>query len=85
MFKNILEYLENTENKYPQKISFVDNKREVTYSQLVNNSKKIGTYLAKRDIFNKPIAIFIDKTVNCLEAMFGTLYGGGFYTVIDTK
>ena len=85
MFKNILEYLENTENKYPQKISYVDNNREVTYSQLVNNSKKIGTYLAKKDIFNKPIAIFIDKTVNCLEAMFGTLYGGGFYTVIDTK
>ena len=85
MFKNILEYLENTKNKYPQKVSYVDNNREVTYSQLVNNSKKIGTYLAKKDIFNKPIAIFIDKTVNCLEAMFGTLYGGGFYTVIDTK
>lgn len=85
MYKNILEYLENTENKYPQKTSFVDNKREVTYFQLVNNSKKIGTYLAKKNIFNKPIAIFIDKTVNCLETMFGTLYGGGFYTVIDTK
>lgn len=85
MHKNILQYLEETEKKSSEKLAFIDAKREATYKEIVENSKKIGTFLTKNNITNKPIAIFIDKTVNCLEAMFGVLYGGGFYTIIDTK
>ena len=85
MYKNILEYLEETKQKYPNKLAFVDAKREATYKEIVENSRKIGMALAKKRIEHKPIAIFIDKTVNCLESMFGVLYGGGFYTIIDTK
>ena len=85
MKKNILEYLEETEKKYSEKIGFIDSKREATYKEIVENSKKIGSHLAEENIINKPVAIFIDKTVNCLEAMFGVLYAGGFYTIIDTK
>ena len=85
MNKNILEFLEETKQNYPNKSAFVDTNREATYEEIVENSKKIGTALSKKRIEHKPIAIFIDKTVNCLEAMFGVLYGGGFYTIIDTK
>lgn len=85
MKKNILEYLEETEKKYSKKKAFIDSKREATYKEIVENSKKIGSHLAEENIINKPVAIFIDKTVNCLEAMFGVLYAGGFYTIIDTK
>ena len=84
MDKNILDCLERTEKTYSNKLAFVDNKREVTYKELLENSKKIGTYLSTYEK-NQPIAIFIDKTVSCLETMFGVLYSGNFYTVIDTK
>lgn len=84
MVKNILDCLERTEKTYSNKLVFVDNKREVTYKELLENSKKIGTYLSTNEK-NQPIAIFIDKTVSCLETMFGVLYSGNFYTVIDTK
>lgn len=84
MVKNILDCLERTEKTYSNKLAFVDNKREVTYKELLENSKKIGTYLSTNEK-NQPIAIFIDKTVSCLETMFGVLYSGNFYTVIDTK
>ncbi len=84
MDKNILDCLERTEKTYSNKLAFVDNKREVTYKELLENSKKIGTYLSTNEK-NQPIAIFIDKTVSCLETMFGVLYSGNFYTVIDTK
>lgn len=83
--KNILECLEKTANEYKDKLAFADTNREVSYSELVGNSKKIGSYIGESNQINKPIAIFIDKTVNCLEAMFGTLYSGNFYTIIDTK
>ena len=86
LMKTVLEYLENTVKKYPEKIAFVDNKRTVTYTEFYNNSKKIGTSVAcKTNNINRPIAIFLDKTVGCLEAMIGVLYSGNFYAVLDTK
>lgn len=84
MDKNILDCLERTEKTYSNKLAFVDNKREITYKELLENSKRIGTYLSTNEK-NQPIAIFINKTVSCLETMFGVLYSGNFYTVIDTK
>ena len=84
MDKNILDCLERTEKTYSNKLAFVDNKREITYKELLENSKRIGTYLSTNEK-NQPIAIFIDKTASCLETMFGVLYSGNFYTVIDTK
>ena len=86
MKKSIIDILEETTKKFSNKEAFVDSKRKVTYNEFLNNSKKIGTYINKSVNKTKvPIAIFIDKTVNCLEAMIGTIYSGNFYTVLDVK
>ena len=86
MEKSIIDIIEKKSSELPEKEIFVDNKRRVTYKDFVNNSKKIGTFINKKtQETNKPILIFIDKTVNCLEAMIGTLYSGNFYTIIDVK
>lgn len=86
MIKNILQVLEKSEEKFSDKIAFGDSKREATYKEFVNNAKLIGTNIANcLNAQNLPIVIFIDKTVNCLEAMIGTIYSGNFYTVIDKK
>ena len=78
--------MEKTVRKYPQKEVFIDAKRRVTYEEFLSNSKKIGTYINNvTEETNKSIVIFIDKTVNCLEAMIGAIYSGNFYTVIDVK
>lgn len=85
MKKNILQCLEDTTNRFPNKIAFEDINGSVTYQEFTQNSKKIGTKLAKINQINKPIAIFIDKSISCLEAMMGILYSGNFYTVLDVK
>lgn len=86
MIKNILQALENSERKFPEKIIFGESEKEVTYSDFLKNSKKIGTNIIKNIKKEKePIVIFIDKTINCLETMMGILYSGNFYTIIDTK
>lgn len=85
MRKNILEVLEETESKYPNKIAFAEIIKEENYQELVRNSKKIGTGILKesKDKFSVPIVVFMDKTVNCIETMMGILYSGNFYTVMD--
>lgn len=86
MEKSIVDILEKTTKKYPKKLAFVDSNRQVSYVEFLENSKKIGTFITnKYNQTNKSIIIFIDKTVNCLEAMIGSIYSGNFYTIIDVK
>lgn len=82
--KNILEFIENSAKKFPNKTAFSDEANSITYTELLNMSKAIGTTLAKFNTKNKPIAVLLDKTVFALTAFFGVVYSGNFYTVIDS-
>ena len=85
MEKSILQSLENTTKRFPNKLAFEDINRGATYKEFTENCRKVGTGLAKLNEINKPIAIFMDKSVACLETMMGILYSGNFYTVLDNK
>lgn len=83
MNKNILEMLEQTTQKYPCKLAFCDNKTQATYEEFTKQAKQIGSALLSLQQKNKPIAIFIEKSVECLETMMGVLYSGNCYTILD--
>ena len=86
MIKNVLEYLEMNQKKTPDKIIFLDERNSITYQEFTNIAKLIGSNIYdKLDKTNKSIVIFMEKTVECLVAMMGTVYSGNFYTVMDTK
>lgn len=57
----------------------------MTYSEFLNTAKAIGTDIAKSGVFKKPIAVIAERSVKNLAAMFGVLYSGNFYTVIDSE
>lgn len=80
--KNILEYFEKTTQRYPDKIGFVDEQRAATFAETEECAKSIGTALSAYGS-KRPVAIFIDKNVNCIETMLGALYANDFYIVID--
>ena len=71
MKKTVFEQLEVTATKYPDKVIFFDSTREITYKDFVQECKYVGTELIKNNWLNKPIAIYIDKTINCLKNMIG--------------
>ena len=85
MVKTIVDLLEQTERKYNEKIAFSETKKDITYRDFVMEAKKLGTALASKTLFKKPVAIFLDKSIECLYSMIGTVYSGNFYTIIDTK
>lgn len=80
--KNILEYLEKSAEKYPDKIGFSDDTRKVTYAEIMQNAKRIASSL-KNIEKNSPVVIASDRSVKSIEAMFGVIYAGCFYTVVD--
>ncbi len=83
--KNILEMLEHSAKRFPDKYIFRDEKTDVTYSEFLNTAKSIGTAIAENGIFKNPIAVIAERSVGNLTAMFGVLYSGNFYTVIDSE
>ena len=85
MKKSIVDYLEKNRKKYGDKIIFSERDKDITYNDFVIESKSIATSILDLNLYNKPIIIFIDKTINALVSMFGVTYSANFYTVIDVN
>lgn len=85
MKKNIIEYLIESAKKYSDKIAFIDKKRKITFKELDIEAQKIATLIHKEcgNIRNKPIAVYMEKSVECLISFFGIVYSGNFYSPID--
>lgn len=85
MITNVLEYLDASAVRFPDKIAFGDDKTTLTFSQLRDKARRGGTYLAGRIDSNKPVAVFMEKTPECLAAFFAAVSAGCFYVPLDTK
>lgn len=80
---SILDYLEDNLNERQDKVAFRDESREISYKNFINRAKQVASYFLEREIRNMPVAIYLDKTVSCLEAMFGCVYSSNIYCVLD--
>lgn len=86
MITNVLEYLESSYAKTPDKLLFEDEKESVTYREVISRAKGIGSFIAERtNGANKPVAVLIDRNVRSLMAFIGIVYSGNFYVPIDTS
>ena len=81
----IIDYLENAFNNFKNKKAVIMENEAITYEDMQRNVKIIATNLLKYNKFNKPIAVYMDKGINTLEAFFGILYSGNFYSLINTE
>lgn len=80
---NILDYLEMTAEKTLWKTGVDDGRVCMSWRELMELSRRIGTAFSKRTQPGKPVVILMEKSAITLAAMFGAVYAGCFYTVID--
>ncbi len=85
MQTNILEYLENTEKKYADKLAFSTGKEGMTFSQVGTGARAVGSYICSKGIYGEPIVVFMDKHPKTVTAFFGVIYSGNFYVCLDEK
>ena len=83
IMKNVLEYLEQSAQKYPDKIAVKDTACAYTYEQLWKTARHIGSRLVKHTTPNHPVCVFADKSADTLAVFFGIIYAGCFYTLVD--
>ncbi len=81
----ITAYLEATTDRFPDKIAYIDSKREITFKQLQTEALKIAGELVANELFKSPVVIYLEKSVECIASFVGSAYSGNFYTPIDVK
>ena len=80
---SILERLEQTAANKELSTGVDDGGIFMTWHELLEMSKRFGTAFAKQTQPGEPVAIIMEKSAMTLAAMFGAVYAGCFYTVID--
>lgn len=85
MIKNIADYLEITEKKFGSKIAYTDESREITFSQLKADALRIAGGLLDSVAIGTPVLVYMNKSVEVIEAFLGVAYTGGFYVPIDIQ
>ncbi|MCR5526888.1 MAG: amino acid adenylation domain-containing protein [Lachnospiraceae bacterium] len=86
MKESILCLLQDSVKKYPDKIAFADQSRQITYREFWTEARKAGTFLAEthaKGLRNRPIAVIIDRNIDTLIAFFGIVFSGNFYASIS--
>ena len=85
MQNHVLKYLNEIVTKKPDKIAYSDGEHSLTFRQVYEQSRSIGTFLHNRGVYRKPVVIFMRKSPQEIAAFFGTVTGGDFYVPIDEE
>ncbi len=85
MQKNILEYLEATAPRLPDKVAFSTGKESMTFSEVYTEARAIGSRLCREGLYGESVVIFMDKHPRTVTAFWGVIYAGCFYVCLDEK
>lgn len=83
--KHILEYIEITAKEHANEPAVDDGNICFTWRELVEVSKVLGSGFSKRVTPGKPVVLFMEKSAATLAAMFGVVYAGCFYVMVDPE
>ena len=83
---NLIELFEETADKYPHKIAVIDKDRDITFCDLRDKAMTLAQKIINGGIGqNKPVAVFLDKSIESVFANLGIIYSGNFYMNLDIK
>lgn len=84
MKANMLDYLEETAARLPDKTAFFDDRECLTFGELREKARRIGSCLAEIVRPRQPVALLLDaRSIRNLPALYGALYAGCGYAPLD--
>lgn len=86
MQASVIEWLEVTAGKYPEKTAIVDECKSVTFGQVRNKSLAIAReILSRTNGIQKPVVVYLEKSAKTLISFFSAAYSRNFYSPIDIE
>ena len=81
--KSVLEWLEASSERLPDKICIADPEHELSFSELAARAQAAGSWIAAKSPAREGVALYLEKSAPALAAMLGAAYAGCFYSVLD--
>ncbi len=85
MQNHVLDYLDETIKRVPDKIAFANDKDALTFTDVYNQHRSVATFLANKGIYREPVVVFMNKHPKTITAFFGVIAAGDFYVPIDEE
>lgn len=85
MTRNVIQYLEQSAKRYPDKIAIADLEHSYTYRELLDKARRIGSFLAERIELGQAVVVYMEKGVEAIAAFMGIVCAGGFYVMLDIQ
>ena len=84
---NVLDYLENAADAYPQRVALEDANGQLTYEEFKIYARKVGLFLMEKGFCRtqKPIGVEAARDKYTMVLYMGILYSGNFYVPIDPE
>ena len=80
---NILEYLEQTVQRVPEKAAICGEGTTLTFLDLYTQARSIGTRMILDRYYKQPVVVFMKKSPATIAAFLGVIYSGCFYVPLD--
>lgn len=85
MYRNVLDYLNETVKRMPEKMAFSNGTDSFTFSEIYEQSRAVGSWLHQQNIYKSPVVIFMNKHPKTVAAFLGVITGGCFYIPVDRE
>lgn len=85
MLRNVLEYLEETVQRFPDKVAFANESMGMTFREVYQGARSIGSGLLEKGYGREPVVIYMQKHPHMITAFWGVVYSGCFYVPMDEE
>ena len=84
---NLVEYFEITYKKYPDRVAVIEGERSIGFAQLHNEVCVLASWITNKlnGKINKPVAVFLPKSIDSVKSDIAITYSGNFYMNLDVK
>lgn len=83
---NLIEYFETTLRGCAGKTAVWDKERKITFDSLGKYSKSLAWEIVQNEnAIKRPIAVYLNKSIESVYADLGIIYSGNFYMNLDVK
>ena len=73
---NVLEYLEQTAPRVPEKIAIGSPEYSLTYGEIWQEAKAVGSFLHSVGLYSQSVVVFMKKSPRTIAAFLGAIYAG---------
>ncbi|HWT75749.1 MAG TPA: AMP-binding protein, partial [Mobilitalea sp.] len=85
MQRNVLEYLEHTVMRVPDKTAYANEVMGMTFREVYDQARAIGSFLKLQGYDKESIVVFMGKHPRTIVTFYGVIYSGNYYVPIDEE